>query len=289
MFCNVLVPQIFWFRSCARSLAVMCVAAILVNVGHVVRALHHHRHRRCTATSCPRRWATYYARPGWTGASSSARWASSAPLPALPALLPRGRRQRGEGAAARPQPCPRAGGGPLMALLVLAEFSTPAAMMDAARALRKEGVLALDGYAPYPVHGLEDALGLKKSSGPAARRGGRAGRHRPRLFAPVVSERRQLPTGRRRKAAARPADVHPSHVRAGHPHHRLLHLLRTDVPDALLGRTSTGFEVPGFREAPTTHAFWLSAEVATRNQSRTVASRLQDLGALQASTVEGEP
>ena len=33
MFCNVLVPQIFWFRSMRRSLIIMWIAALFVNVG----------------------------------------------------------------------------------------------------------------------------------------------------------------------------------------------------------------------------------------------------------------
>jgi len=33
LFCNVLVPQIFWFQSMRRSLPVMFVASILINVG----------------------------------------------------------------------------------------------------------------------------------------------------------------------------------------------------------------------------------------------------------------
>jgi molybdopterin-containing oxidoreductase family membrane subunit len=31
--CNVLVPQVFWFRRCRRSIPVMFIASILVNVG----------------------------------------------------------------------------------------------------------------------------------------------------------------------------------------------------------------------------------------------------------------
>ncbi len=41
--CNVLVPQLFWFRKLRQNLVVVFIISILVNVGHVVRALRHHR------------------------------------------------------------------------------------------------------------------------------------------------------------------------------------------------------------------------------------------------------
>ena len=47
VFCNVIVPQIFWFKKARTSLLIMWVAAILVNVGMwcerfniIVTALH---------------------------------------------------------------------------------------------------------------------------------------------------------------------------------------------------------------------------------------------------------
>lgn len=47
-----------------------------------------------------------------------------------------------------------------MSGLVLAEFTTPEAALDAARALVKEGVSSVDLHSPYPLHGSDEALGL---------------------------------------------------------------------------------------------------------------------------------
>lgn len=42
---------------------------------------------------------------------------------------------------------------------VMAEFDTPEAMMDAAYAARAAGYKKIDGFSPFPVEGLTDALG----------------------------------------------------------------------------------------------------------------------------------
>lgn len=47
--------------------------------------------------------------------------------------------------------------------LLLAEFDTPAACMHAAEKLRDAGYTAFDAHTPFPVHGMDDALGLKDS------------------------------------------------------------------------------------------------------------------------------
>jgi hypothetical protein len=46
---------------------------------------------------------------------------------------------------------------------ILGEFPEPNAMMAAARKLREAGHADLDGYSPYPLHGLDEALGLARS------------------------------------------------------------------------------------------------------------------------------
>ncbi len=46
---------------------------------------------------------------------------------------------------------------------LLAEFRTPEAMLEAIRALRQRGYTKLDAFMPYPVHGVQEALGLGRS------------------------------------------------------------------------------------------------------------------------------
>jgi len=49
---------------------------------------------------------------------------------------------------------------------VLGEFQKPAACVSATRKLRESGVSGLDAYSPYPLHGIDEALGLPKSKVP---------------------------------------------------------------------------------------------------------------------------
>jgi hypothetical protein len=47
---------------------------------------------------------------------------------------------------------------------VVAEFATPEALLEAARIARGQGYRKLDSYTPFPVHGLDEALGLRRSN-----------------------------------------------------------------------------------------------------------------------------
>jgi hypothetical protein len=49
---------------------------------------------------------------------------------------------------------------------VLGEFSQPALLVEATRRLRQAGVTGLDAYSPYPLHDIDQALGLKRSPVP---------------------------------------------------------------------------------------------------------------------------
>ena len=44
---------------------------------------------------------------------------------------------------------------------VVAEFTTPQAMLDAATTLREAGYRKFDTYSPYPVHGSDEAVGIR--------------------------------------------------------------------------------------------------------------------------------
>ncbi len=46
---------------------------------------------------------------------------------------------------------------------VLAEFRNPRELTDAAEAVRRSGYRKFDTYAPFPIHGMEKAMGLKDS------------------------------------------------------------------------------------------------------------------------------
>jgi hypothetical protein len=46
---------------------------------------------------------------------------------------------------------------------LLAEFENPHALLDAARKMNNEGFKDFDCHSPFPIHGMDDAMGLKRS------------------------------------------------------------------------------------------------------------------------------
>ena len=46
---------------------------------------------------------------------------------------------------------------------LLAEFKNPGELMEAARSVSKAGYHKFDAYSPFPIHGMDEAMGLKKS------------------------------------------------------------------------------------------------------------------------------
>jgi hypothetical protein len=46
---------------------------------------------------------------------------------------------------------------------VLAEFKDPKSILKAAEDVKNEGYIDFDCHTPFPVHGLDDAMGLKRS------------------------------------------------------------------------------------------------------------------------------
>ncbi len=49
------------------------------------------------------------------------------------------------------------------ALAVLAAFENPAALLAAARRVRDAGYSKFDCHSPFPIHGMDQAMGLKRS------------------------------------------------------------------------------------------------------------------------------
>ena len=64
---------------------------------------------------------------------------------------------------------------------VMAEFDSPEALMAAAHSARKAGYTKMDGYSPFPIEELDEALGFKKSLAPALRALGRTDGDRFRI------------------------------------------------------------------------------------------------------------
>ncbi len=46
---------------------------------------------------------------------------------------------------------------------ILGEFASPAALLQAAKETRRAGYKAFDCHSPFPIHGMDAAMGLKRS------------------------------------------------------------------------------------------------------------------------------
>lgn len=46
---------------------------------------------------------------------------------------------------------------------ILAEYEHPGALMSAAKKVNEAGYNNFDAYSPFPIHGMDDAMGLKES------------------------------------------------------------------------------------------------------------------------------
>jgi len=48
-------------------------------------------------------------------------------------------------------------------VMMLAEFGNPARLLEAAEKLKNAGYKKFDCHSPFPIHGMDDAMGLKRS------------------------------------------------------------------------------------------------------------------------------
>ena len=46
---------------------------------------------------------------------------------------------------------------------VIAEFNDPQTLLDAANRTREHGYTSIDAFSPFPIHGLDEAIGFHKS------------------------------------------------------------------------------------------------------------------------------
>jgi hypothetical protein len=183
--CNVLVPQLFWFRWFRTTPFAMLVLAVLVNVGMwferfviVVTSLHR--------DYLPSSWGMFY--PTWVDVLQMVggfglfltpfllfiRFVPMVALSEVKACLPEadpnhpGHRQNDEAA-----PESRRAGAPQVVTGkcdtvygVVARFRGPADLLEAAGRLRAAGFRRFDTHSPFPVHGTSTAMGLGRSRVP---------------------------------------------------------------------------------------------------------------------------
>jgi hypothetical protein len=167
---------------------------------------------------------------------------------------------------------------------VLADFGqNEKALLDAGRRLRELGHKKVDAYSPYPIHGVDEALGLKKSIVPRiALVGGLGGALTGYLMQYWMNGIDFALNVGNRLPHSPPTNI-PITFELGVLCASLTIMLGTF---ALCGFPRTHhpvFEVENFRTA-SLDAIWLSAEVDKKDVDA-VMSELQKLGAREVSRV----
>ncbi len=191
---NVLTPQVFWFKWARRNLVVVFVVSILVNVGMwferfviVVGSLYQ--------DFVPSNWGYY--KPTWVDVCTYlgtfglfftcfllfVRFLPLIAASEVKGVTPQGdphhplggakahrlagqfepeREPESEAQHAEPQKA-EALPDPPKSYGVLAQFDTPADTIEAAKKVRDAGYTRWDAFTPFPVHGLDKAMGLRNS------------------------------------------------------------------------------------------------------------------------------
>jgi hypothetical protein len=174
-----------------------------------------------------------------------------------------------------------------MASWVLAEFRDEAALCAAARRLRTLGHERLDAYSPVPLHGVDEALGLRRSPVPliglVAGVSGATGGYLMQWWMNAVD----FPINVGNRLVHSPPTNIPITFESGVLIASLAIVVGLIVLSGLPRLHHPVFEVEGFRAA-SVDALWLSAEVK-REDEEAVAQELERCGARQVSRVPEEP
>ena len=182
--CNVLIPQLFWFRWFRTTPWVMLIVSLFVNVGMwferfviVTTTLHRDYLPSSWMMFYPTLW-DYLQLLGGFGLFTTLflifiRFLPMVAISEVKACLPQADpHHRTEHAHAestvdqsQSEPEVRPPAGPVYGLL--ARFAGPGELLEAVRKLRMAGYRNLDSYSPFPIHGMERALRLPRSRVPA--------------------------------------------------------------------------------------------------------------------------
>ena len=229
--CNVLVPQLLWLARVRRSLAALFVVSILVNVGMwferfviIVTSLHRDFLPSSWGYFTPTMWDVACLVGGFglffTLFCLFVRFAPMVAAAELKTVLPEASPHQ-HPVAARPEPA-RVPAPPSDSAEVslLAEFDSPAALYEGCERVRDAGFSRWDAHSPFPVHGLDRAMGLGRSRLPwivltMALAGGSRG-----LSAAGVGALGRVSARDQRQAVLRLGGVRAGHVRAGRARRR---------------------------------------------------------------------
>ncbi|MGZ3301084.1 MAG: quinol:electron acceptor oxidoreductase subunit ActD [Isosphaeraceae bacterium] len=182
--CNVMIPQLLWFRWFRTTPWVMFLLSLCVNIGMwferfviVTTTLHRDYLPSSWMMFYPTLW-DYLQLLGGFGLFTTLFLIFIRFLPmvaisevkaSLPEADPHHREDHPQGKpavdASQADPVVHPGAGPVYGLL--ARFAGPGELLEAARKLRAAGYRWIDTYSPFPIHGMERALRLGRSRVPA--------------------------------------------------------------------------------------------------------------------------
>ena len=188
--CNVLSPQVFWFKRFRTSIPVDVRRVDPHQHRHVVRALRHHRDVApprlpavARGASSARRWSTSSPTPGTLGLFFTAfllfiRWIPMIAIAEVKGVLPEAdpHHEHGEHDARHGAPGhvhaswpPRrpSNGHERNASAKRRRSSSPSSTRRASastppRSSRDAGYTEFDTHTPFPVHGMDAAMGLRR-------------------------------------------------------------------------------------------------------------------------------
>ncbi len=182
--CNVLLPQLFWFRWFRTTPWVLFLLSICVNIGMfferfviVTTTLHRDFLPSSWMMFYPT-WVDYLQFVGGFGLFTTLfmlfiRFLPMVAISEVKACLPqadphhRSDLPRAPIAVDQPgtEPAVQPPAGPVYGLL--ARFAGPGELLEAVRRLRLVGYRSIDTYSPFPIHGMERSLRLPRSRVPA--------------------------------------------------------------------------------------------------------------------------
>ena len=168
VFCNVVAPQLFWLRTFRRTPVLIFVICIIVNIGMwferfviIVTSLHRDALPSSWGHFTPT-WVEILTFIGTFGIFMSLFLLFMRFLPMVAISEVKG--AMGDKAwTPSKRPTPPAPARPEKPWGIIAEFAGPDALKKAARGVRAAGYKRFDVYTPYPVHGMDKAMGLGRS------------------------------------------------------------------------------------------------------------------------------
>ncbi len=172
--CNVLTPQLLWFRKVRRSIGTIFVISLLVNVGMWFERF------VIIVTSLGRDFLP----SSWTGYAPTlielgtllgsfglfftcfllfCRYLPMIAMAEVRAVVAEQEHHGHDTAADADAALPESPTPPRASMRHCGVFAAPEGLLAAVRAARRRGLHVVDTYTPHPVHGLDAALGLRRS------------------------------------------------------------------------------------------------------------------------------